>query len=155
MLYSKKFLRAVGLPAAALVAISTFVIASPGSHGHGTDILHFSVRKSMSNEGVIPDASGRVEANQNKQGNANNQRLKIALQNLAANATYQLLAVVDDNTNYTQVAEFTSDSEGRAALNYRKVGSSHGKGAGHGKGQLPAALDPLSDVRELAVSMNS
>jgi len=158
MLYSKKFLR-VGLPAAALVAISTFVIATPGSHRHGTDILHFSVRKSMINEGVIANASGRVEANQNTQGNANNQRLKITMQNLEAGGTYQLQALVDDGTNYTQVAEFSSDSDGSAALDYRKVGSSDGKGKGkglgHGKSQLPAVLDPLSDIRELAISMNS
>jgi hypothetical protein len=149
--FAKTLLLCTGVAALTI----TSVVAVSG-HRRGTDILHFAVRKSMTAENGST-ASGHVDANQNKQGNANNQRLSILLKDLDTSGTYQLLARLDDDTNLTQVTEFQSDSAGRAALLYRKVGSSQGKGGGLGKGKsaLPAVLDPLSDIRELAVSLNS
>jgi hypothetical protein len=141
---------------AALLLVSTFSLASSAGRRHGTDILHLFSRTTMTTEGAATNASGRVELAQNKQGKANNQNLAILLRNLETNATYQLLTRVGD-TNFTQVSEFQADAAGRASLIYRKVGSSqgHGKGLGRGKSALPAALDPVSQIRELAISLNS
>jgi hypothetical protein len=132
------------------------VLAASGKK-HGTDILHFSVRETMSNSGGLTNASGKVNASQNQQGKANNQRLDVVLKNLDPAGTYQLQALLGDATNWTQVTEFQSDEEGNAALYYRQVGSSNGRGKGLGRGKhgLPAALDPISQIRELAISMNS
>jgi hypothetical protein len=150
-----KLIRSLLLCTGVAVAITTLSAAS--SKRHGTDILHFFARKTMTNEGVLPSATGHVDAKQNRQGKANNQRLDISLRNLETNATYQLLALLDDDTNLTLVSEFQADSEGRAAIHYRKVGSSKGKGGGLGRGKsaLPAVLDPISSIRELTVSLNS
>jgi len=118
---------------------------------HGTDILHFFARKAMSNEGVVSGATGSVYARQNKQGNANNQNLDITVKGLDSNTNYQLLALIDADTNLTQVAEFNTDSKGGAALRYRRLGN----GLGHGKLPLPDLLDPVSLVRALAIFNSS
>jgi hypothetical protein len=154
----RKILRPILLPGGvALLLVSTFGLASAVGHRHGTDILHLFSRTSMANDGVVNNASGRVDLAQNKQGNANNQNLAIVVRNLETNGTYQLLALVDDDTNFVQVSEFHSDAAGRASLIYRKVGSSHGhgQGLGHGKLALPAVLDPISQIRASAISLNS
>ena len=141
-----------------------------GHHRRGTDILHLFLKTSMNNEGVETNASGKVDASQNQQGNANVQRLEISLKGLTTNATYRLTALLDDDTNQTDVAEFTTDSDGKAKLRYHSMmnnknkqhggnGNGNGNGNGHGKGKgkgpLPAALDPISDVRELSVFNSS
>jgi len=152
MKITKSFFVCTGIAA---LAFSTVLAAS--SKRHGTDILHFSVRKTMANDGAVTNAGGRVEASQNKQGNANNQRLDIVMQKLEANGTYQLQALLDDDASFTQISEFQADADGNAALRYRKVGSSNGRGKGLGKGKnaLPAALDPISNIREIMISVNS
>jgi hypothetical protein len=133
----------------ALTAV-TLVANPPGSpHKRGTDILHYFVRKAMFNEGVVSDAAGSIYARQNKQGNANNQDLDITVKGLEINTAYQLLALVDAATSFTNVAEFSTDSKGRATLHYRQRGN--GKGLGHGKSPLPDLLDPVSLVRELRI----
>ncbi len=138
------------------VAVTTLIASAASSHRHGTDILHFFARTPLTGDGTITNATGRVEADQNQQGNANNQKLEITVKNLYTNAPFQLLALVNDDTNYTQVAEFLTDSKGRAVIAYRKVGSSHGHGnLGHGKSPLPLVLDPVSHLREVAIAMNS
>jgi hypothetical protein len=139
----------------AALTFSTVLAAS--SKRHGTDILHFFVRRTMTNEGGVTNATGRVEANQNQQGKANNQRLDISMRQLDANGTYQLLALLDGDLNFTPVTEFQADAQGSADLHYRKVGSSNGrgKGLGRGKSALPAVLDPISNIRELMISVNS
>jgi hypothetical protein len=144
----------IGSVCAAAVAL-TALSAQPqgGSQKNGTDILHFFVRKKMADTAVESGASGRVEANQNQQGNANNQRLDILVKGLQTNTTYQLLALLDEDTNLTQVTEFATDAKGGAALQYRKVGN--GKGLGKGKSLLPDVLNPLHEIRELAVFNSS
>jgi len=141
----------------ALLFLSTFSLFSSIGRRHGTDILHLFSRTTMSNDGVLTNASGHVDLAQNKQGKANNQSLAIVLRNLETNSTYQLLALVDDATNFSQIVEFHSDASGHASILYRKVGSSngHGQGLGHGKSALPAALDPLSQIRALQISVNN
>lgn len=121
------------------------------SHAGGTDILHFFVRKAMTNETVEPGASGAVNAKQNRQGNANNQRLDLAFRGLTTNTTYHLLALLGDDTNLTQVADFGTDTKGRAALHYVKSGNGNTNHLGHGRIPLPAELDPVSNIRGLTL----
>ena len=128
--------------------------AAPGGNGNGTDILHFQVRSTMANDGVEPSASGSVNANQNKQGGANNQTLAISVTGLATNTTYSLFAGVVSNTTLTAVTNFTTDANGSASLQYTSKGNGHGKG--HGKqNSLPDALNPVSSIQELDVFNSS
>ena len=139
---------------AAILAVSLLAFTAQARKGkHGTDILHFSVREAMVNNGALSNATGHVEASQNKQGNANNQKLSIGANHLDANAPYQLMAAIGDNPNLQFVSDVTSDADGRLNLQYRKVGNGHG--LGHGRQALPALLDPVSSIRELVISMNT
>jgi len=83
--------------------------------------------------------------------------LDITLAQLEPNATYQLLAALGDDTNYTQVTEFTAGTNGKAAFRYVSIGTSHNPnaGLGHWKTALPEVLDPICDIRALAVADSS
>ena len=109
----------------------------------------FFVRKDMSNPGVETNASGIIRARQNEQGKANNQTLEILAKGLDTNTSYQLMALVGDETNLTLVTNFNTDVRGRLAVEYRDLGN--GQGIGHGRLPLPAVLDPVSQVRELSI----
>ncbi len=136
-----------------VVLLSATSIAALAAASHGTDILHFFVRKAMSNAGVDTNASGSVAARQNEQGHANNQTLEILSKGLDTNTSYQLMAMVGDATNFTLVTNFNSDSRGRLNLRFRDLGNGHG--VGHGRLPLPDALDPVSQVREVAIYNSS
>jgi hypothetical protein len=138
----------MGVGIAAVLA-SAALLAAP--QRRGTDILHFFVRTAMTNEGVETNATGRVEANQNRQGRANNQLLKISVNGLTTNTTYQLLALVNDDVSLTPIAEFDTDGGGRASVNYRTNATGKGK-LGRGQTVLPAELDPVSQIREVVVA---
>ena len=143
------------IAAVAVSCFTAFAPPPPQASGHGTDILHFFIRKAMANEGVEPAATGRVEVKQNRQGKANNQTLTIAVRGLDTNATYQVLALIDDDagTNLTHVADFAPDAKGKAALQYVKKGNGNGNGGGLGRGKspLPGALDPVSLIRSITI----
>jgi Ice-binding-like/Bacterial Ig-like domain len=111
----------------------------------GTSI-HFTFKSAMTNTGVGPNASGNVSGNLNRQGNANNLRLKISLAKLDPNTAYRLVAYIDNDTNSTSVTEFTTNSKGAFAVTYVKKGW---KVAG-GK-PLPDVLSPICIVRELDI----
>src|SRR4029453_16375388 len=146
MLHTSIFLRS----GVALVALATgFATATAAPNKGGTDILHFFDLATFTNNGAITNATGRVEARQNKQGNADNETLGISVRNLNTNTTYSLLVLAGDNASMTSVTDFVPDSRGRANLLFRNLGN--GKGVGHGKLSLPAALDPVSTVRTLAI----
>lgn len=138
-----------------VMALALTTQAEPPVKAHGTDILHFFVRKDMTDGGLESGAAGRIDAKQNQQGQANNERLEISLTGLATNAPYQLFAVLGSDTNWIPVVEFNADDNGVAALRYRKSGNGNGNSLGKGKAQLPAVLDPLSDIRALAVFNSS
>jgi hypothetical protein len=133
----------------AVLAVSAVAVPTV-SHG-GTDILHFFVRAAMTNDA---GATGSVDAKQNKQGKANNQRLDVKVSGLSTNTDYFLYAILDQDTNdFVQVASFTTDASGGKVVRYQQNGN--GKGPGKGKLALPAELNPLSDVREIAVFNSS
>jgi len=142
----------VAATAALLFTLSSLTAKQPSKPPRGgTDILHWNIRKEMTNEGAVSNATAFVSAKQNQQGNANNQRLDLTIRRLETNSTYRLFAVLDDDTNFVHASDFTTDAKGNATLRYMKVGSSNGKGLGKGKSPLPADLDPISHIRELAV----
>ena len=115
----------------------------------GTSILHFMLNATMSASDVAPNATGSVNAKRNQQGDADNQRLAISVAHLDAATTYKLWATTVDNSNLTEVVEFTTDSNGAVALNYVKKKTGKGKGGGD---SLPLGLDPISKLRTLEVS---
>jgi len=138
-----------------LAVTAGVLVAKPGNkpHKHGTDILHLSIRESLSNEGVVSNANGFVNLTENQQGNAHHQELDLLVKHLDANTTYQLVALVNDDTDGTAVGSFDTDANGNAALRYRDFG--HGNGMGHGRLALPAALNPLSTVHGLSINNSS
>jgi hypothetical protein len=130
------------------VFAATPLLAAP--HGHGTDILHFSIREDFQNQGVETNASGKVQASQNQQGNANNQTLDITAKGLMAGTNYGLFALLGSDTTLTSITNFTTDANGNVTIHYRSVG--HGHGGGKNKIPLPDALNPVSNIRELDIA---
>ncbi len=131
------------------MAMAMFLASARNVAANGTDILHFSVIKTMTDNGIETNAGGVVVATQKEQGNANNQTLSIALTGLSENTPYELFAAIDNDTNVTDIMEFTTDNKGEATLTYRSLGN--GKGGGKKNGPLPASLNPVSLIREVDI----
>jgi hypothetical protein len=137
-----------------VVAAVTLAANSFGTlHKRGTDILHYFVRKAMSNTGLESSATAIINARQNKQGNANNQNLDITVKGLDTSTSYVLLALLDGDTNLTWITDFSTDTKGHASLIFRHLGN--GKSVGRGKLPLPDTLDPVSLVRGLEICNSS
>jgi len=115
---------------------------------HGTSILHLMERTAMAGSDAESNAVGSVTLKQNKQGNANNQRLTIAASSLQSDTTYQLFASLRSDTNLTEVATFTTDAHGDVKVKYVKKNNGNGNAGGTA---LPDALNPISDILSLAV----
>jgi hypothetical protein len=115
----------------------------------GTDILHFFDHATFTNNGVGTNAAGTVNTRENTQGKADNESVSISVKGLDTNAPYTLQISTIDDTNLTSVSDFTTDSRGRANLNFRNL--ANGKSLGHGQSPLPTSMDPVSNLRSLAV----
>jgi len=162
--------------AAAVVAVSTASAGGPDKTPNwGTDILHYSVQDHFTNNGVESNASAIVELDFKSQGNAENQKFDFNAKRLTPSATYWLWSLKRDETNYSAVTDFTTDSKGNARLRYQSNSKSNntnavskknddnqgndngqgndnnGNGNGHGKQPLPDALDPVIDLQSLTV----
>lgn len=115
----------------------------------------------MTNEGIVTNASGQARIDWHQQGNANHQDLQVNVRGLDAQTSYELGALMNDDTNLTSVVTFTTDADGKACINLEDKGqSNHGHGHGHayglykhghGKGQLPAAVEPVGQIHQLFV----
>jgi hypothetical protein len=127
--------------AVAMMFLPHDALATP----NGTSILHFAFKSAMTNTGVDPDASGNVNGNLIRQGNANSLLLTISLAKLDPNTTYQLAAIIGDDTSPTSVTNFTTTSKGAFAVKYVN------KGRVAGGNPLPDVLSPLCSVRELDI----
>jgi hypothetical protein len=139
-----------------IVGVSVSAFSNIYAEAGGTSILHLQIRETLTAVDTNSSAGGQVIAMEHKQGRANVQTLNVLPKNLAANATYQLLAAVGDDTNSTHVADFTTDSSGAAKLLYRRVDTANSNGhLGRGKKQLPPELNPVSNIRELAIQDSS
>ena len=137
---------------ACLFTVSTLIARQPAKPGKGgKDILHWAVRKVMTNEDTNSTATAKVDLRQNTQGNANNQRIDLRIRDLASNTNYQLWALIGGDTNYVHAADFTTDESGDARLKYMFVGSSQGQGHAKGKKAMPGDLNPISQITGLAI----
>jgi hypothetical protein len=128
-------------------------VCSVSLFANGTDILHYDVTKTLTNDGVETNAVGTVKAHQNKQGGADNQQLNVFVSGLATNGTYALLA--NGDTNLSNGVSFTTDADGNAKLQYRSQGNGHGQGLGKGKSALPDELNPVGNITQLDVVNSS
>ncbi len=138
----------VALAGSAIIAVAMF-LASPARVFAGTDILHFTVIKAMTDNGVETNADGAVVASQKEQGKANNQKLSIAVKGLSANTPYELFATIDNDTNVTDITPFMTDANGEAILEYSSLGKGHG--GGKKSDPLPTSLNPVSLIREVDI----
>jgi hypothetical protein len=154
--------------ALAITALTAYSGPEPGKGGnHGTDIIHLSVQVQMDNGGIVTNASGSARIDWHQQGNANHQALQVSLHGLDAEASYDLEAQLNDDTNLTSVVSFTTDAEGNASIKLEDKGhnnNGHGHGHGHAYGHnkpghmkdtLPAALEPVGHIHQLFVLDNT
>lgn len=125
------------------VGIAAVSIAAAAYAG-GTDILHLSLQDAMSNTGVETNAGGSLSLTQNVQGKADKQLLTVQVTGLTSNSTYVLFAGIVD-TNLAAVTNFSTDEVGNATLSYGTPPR------GTNNTPLPDGLNPLRDVRTLAV----
>jgi hypothetical protein len=114
--------------------------------------FHLFSQTSMMNEGVIAGAGARVDLHINGQSKGKNEELRIDVRNLDTNATYELTAQVGDDTNLTQVLEFTTDEHGNANIDFRSKNPGKGGGDGKNKHPIPAELEPITNIREITIS---
>jgi len=152
--------------ALAITALTAYSGDKPGKGGnHGTDIIHLSIQTQMENGGILTNASGQARINWNQQGNANHQSLQVNVRGLDADTSYELDALLNDDTNLTSGVSFTTDANGNASINLEDKGhnnNGHGHGhayghnkPGHMKATLPAALEPVGHIHELVVLDNT
>ena len=113
----------------------------------GTDIVQFISNSRMTNPGIDPNARGQVDVTLNRQGNANNQQLDLSLARLDPDTVYLLVAFIGDDTNATSIAEFTTDRRGAFRVSYMQKG----QGNPSPQMELPDALNPVCNVRELDI----
>src|SRR6266576_5463517 len=156
--------------ALAITALTAYSGDKPkGGKGgnHGTDIINLSVKVQMDNAGIVTNASGQARIDWHQQGNANHQDLVVNVRGLDAETSYDLEALLNDDTNLTSVVSFTTDAEGNASIDLEDKGhnnNGHGHGHGHAYGHnknghmkdtLPAALEPVGHIHQLFVLDNT
>jgi len=133
------------------ICLAVAVIFSPHdtvAAPSGTGFVQFISETDMTNTGVNPDASGKINVTASQGNDNNHQQLNISLANLDPNTTYQLIAFIGDDTNAMSIGELTTDQNGTYTVSY--VQKSHGKPSPHAE-PLPNALDPMCIVRELDI----
>jgi hypothetical protein len=113
-------------------------------------MAHLSVRKEMQNTGVLPAASGRVDLNASKKNGSTSQKLHVHLKGLEADAAYQLQATIGADPNPITVEDFSAQSDGNANLDFKSTEKAKGSST-EVKGDLPAALNPVTNIRSLSV----
>lgn len=111
------------------------------------EILHYFAKHLMANTGIVTNASGSINLHENSVSKGKPQALHIELRHLEVNSTYRLTALVGNETNLTLVAEFVSDDNGNAHLDFRDKANGHGGG----KNPLPASLSPLTSIHQLSI----
>jgi hypothetical protein len=110
--------------------------------------------------GVDTDATGRVQAFVKQQGNSDHQRLRVTANQLDPRTSYTLLAQIGTSPDWVIVTDFTTSPLGKGNVTYFQNhplrGSGHnGSGLGLNKHALPELLDPLTDVRSLAIATSN
>src|SRR5689334_21554010 len=80
----------------------------------GTDILRVFYSSTFIINGAATIAAGSVNARENKQGNADNESVRLLFNALNPNDPYRLQISTVNDTNLTSVSAFTADARGRA-----------------------------------------
>jgi len=116
----------------------------------GTSVLHYMTRNDLVATEAGSNAVGWARLQYNEQGHALIQKLQLNIAGLETNSSYELTAVVGDDTNAVPVSTLTTSGTGRARISY----FSRGQGGG-GRNPLPDVLSPLTDVRAIGVENGS
>src|SRR5262245_27553155 len=102
---------ALGVAMLGTMAVS--ILLSPKAAAHERkDILHLSSQTRFTNAGLETNATGHVDARENKDGHEDNQKLSVKVRGLGTNAPYMFLSMSDGDTNLTQVMQFSTDDDG-------------------------------------------
>jgi hypothetical protein len=116
---------------------------------HGTSVLHYMARTDFSTTETGSNVVGALRLQFNEQGHSQKQSLTLVFAGLETNASYDLTAVVGDDTNVVVVSPLAADARGRLRVAYRANGLSL---PGHGwKSPLPPTLDPLTGLQALGL----
>jgi hypothetical protein len=128
----------------ALLAGAVMAHANP----NGPNLVRYSVNEMMTASGVDADATGRVQVFVKQKGDSDHERLRVHVAGLDARAAYTLVAQIGDDTNFVVVTNFVTGAAGKGNVLYFQ-NHSGGKNVRH---SLPETLNPLTDVRTLAVA---
>ncbi len=109
--------------------------------------LSYSFQTGMANSGVEPTARAMVFGNVIRRGATDYQRLIIMISKLHGSTTYHLVAFLNDSGDATAMADITTDRMGGAFIVYVKSPPR--------MNSLPAAADPLTNLRELDIVNNN
>ena len=133
------------------------LLANPPEHSHrgGTTVLHFLARENLQSDADDTNAASWLELRQYAQGRADQQSLELFVKGLETNSPYLLVATTATQSNAQEVAQFQSDNQGRAQLFYRWSATGHGHGTNRWVDPLPEALNPVCDIRTLAITAAS
>ena len=137
----KRILTGLGLVLAVLCLPPVALAASSAPTTVG-----FSFNSVMTNNGVIPAASGNVTGSLNRHGNAT-QTMTINLTKLTPRTTYSLVAYLGSDTNATSVTNFTTNAKGACTLRYTAIYRAYWPV----QSKLPVALNSLCGIRAMAV----
>jgi hypothetical protein len=142
----KKF-KPIGFGAAALLlAFAGDAATEKQVTRRGTSVLHYKTQNHLVATETGSNVSGGLRLQHNEQGHSSKQTLHLSVAGLEPNTSYNLIALVGDDTNAIPVGELTTDQRGRGRVTYTLRGQDHG-----GKNPLPAPLSPLTDLRSLGI----
>ena len=123
-------------------------VAPVRANPNGPNKVQYFVNETMTATGVDADATGRVQAFVKQKGDSDHQRLHVHVAGLDSRTSYTLLAQIGTDTNLVAVTNFMTGAAGKGNILYLL----NRRGASHGRQTLPDSLNPLTDVRTLAVA---
>ena len=127
------------------------IAASPVTR-RGTAVLHYMTRNTLEATPIASSAAGGLRLQYNTQGNSLKQTLQLTVTGLEPTNSYMLLALSGDSLLSEPVGTFTTDKKGKARISFLAKGSLNGHGNNGKKNNLPAALDPLTDLHVLSIA---
>ncbi len=138
-----QFLLLVTVIASTVLALQSNAV--PPVTRRGTMVSHYQTRNDLTPTVIAPAAVGTLRLQSNMQGNSSKETFRLKVSGLSAETGYQLVAIAGEDTNSVPIGEFTTDSRGTATVLYSKNGNGKNK-------SLPAAIDPLFNVRAIGVT---
>jgi len=108
------------------------------------DIFHYFAQETMTNLGVLSNATGRIKIHENSVSKGKPQALTIQLRSMEANTTYQLWARVGSEVSLSLIGTFPTEGSDKVLFDFREKTNVTTL-------PLPAGLNPVSDVRQLSI----